>query len=30
MSNHAGAEKHVQEDKKNRCKTVLDGGVFTI
>jgi hypothetical protein len=26
MQNHAGAEKHVQEDNENRRRTELDGG----
>jgi len=26
MQNHAGAEKHVQEDRENRRETVLNGG----
>jgi len=30
MQNHAGVEKLVQEDKKNRCQTELDGGVFSV
>jgi hypothetical protein len=27
MQNHAAAEKHVQEDKKNRHRTELDEGI---
>jgi len=30
MQNHAGAKKHVQEDKKNRGWTVLNGGEFSV
>jgi hypothetical protein len=26
MQNHAGAQKHVQEDNENRRGTELDGG----
>jgi hypothetical protein len=27
MQNHAGPKKHVQEDKKNKRRTELEGGI---
>jgi hypothetical protein len=30
MQNHAGAEKHVQEDNENWRRTELDGGLVSV